>query len=77
VKALTTYQQLFLYFVPLLTNVGFVSAFPVAARLFWFKRQLKESFAQTGSAAVRDVEKSGSLKQEDEFDAEKVAVKNR
>lgn len=44
-KDLRTYQQLFVYFVPLITNVGFINAFVVAVRLFWFEKRLRNAGA--------------------------------
>ncbi|KAF4342172.1 potassium transporter TRK-1 [Fusarium beomiforme] len=41
VKELKTYQQLYIYFIPILTNLGFINIIVVVVRLFWFKRQLK------------------------------------
>lgn len=42
-KDLKTYQQLFVYFVPLVTNVGFINAFVVGVRLYWFERHINKS----------------------------------
>ncbi|KAH6675286.1 potassium transporter [Plectosphaerella plurivora] len=42
-KDLKTYQQLFVYFIPLITNVGFINAVVVAVRLFWFEKRLKNA----------------------------------
>ncbi|KLO81851.1 putative potassium transporter TRK-1 [Fusarium fujikuroi] len=41
VKDLKTYQQLYIYFIPILTNLGFINIVVVIVRLFWFKRYLK------------------------------------
>lgn len=40
VKALDLYQQLYIYFIPILTNLGFVNIIVVVVRLFWFKKHL-------------------------------------
>ncbi|KAK2472071.1 hypothetical protein H9L39_15951 [Fusarium oxysporum f. sp. albedinis] len=42
-KELETYQQLYLYFVPMFTNLGFVNIIVVVVRLFWFRRKLKNA----------------------------------
>ncbi|KAH6970899.1 cation transport protein-domain-containing protein [Ilyonectria sp. MPI-CAGE-AT-0026] len=39
-KLLKTYQQLFLYFVPMFTNLGFVNILVVVVRLWWFRNHL-------------------------------------
>ncbi|KAI4950283.1 hypothetical protein J4E91_004940 [Alternaria rosae] len=41
VKALTTYQQIFVYITPIVTNLGFVNVLVVVVRLRWFKQKLK------------------------------------
>ncbi|KAL3477140.1 cation transport protein-domain-containing protein [Aspergillus californicus] len=42
VKDLKTYQQLFIYFVPLVSNIGFINILIVVVRLYWFEKRLKE-----------------------------------
>ncbi|KAL5340483.1 cation transport protein-domain-containing protein [Aspergillus crustosus] len=42
VKDLKTYQQLFVYFVPLVSNIGFINILIVVVRLYWFEKRLKE-----------------------------------
>ncbi|KAL4942513.1 hypothetical protein BDV06DRAFT_191971 [Aspergillus oleicola] len=42
VKDLKTYQQLFIYFVPLVSNIGFINIVIVVVRLYWFERRLRE-----------------------------------
>ncbi|GKU10844.1 unnamed protein product, partial [Fusarium langsethiae] len=41
VKELKTYQQFYIYFIPILTNLGFINIIVVIVRLHWFKRHLK------------------------------------
>ncbi|CAM1507526.1 Fc.00g071670.m01.CDS01 [Cosmosporella sp. VM-42] len=41
-KELKMYQQLYLYFVPMVTNMGFINMIVVVVRLFWFKKHLKD-----------------------------------
>ncbi|KAL4999655.1 cation transport protein-domain-containing protein [Aspergillus recurvatus] len=42
-KELKTYQQLFLYFVPIVSNLGFINIVIVIIRLHWFEKRLKET----------------------------------
>ncbi|KAF7543466.1 hypothetical protein G7Z17_g10708 [Cylindrodendrum hubeiense] len=39
-KILKTYQQLFMYFVPMFTNLAFVNIMVVVVRLWWFRNHL-------------------------------------
>ncbi|KAF5655760.1 putative potassium transporter TRK-1 [Fusarium heterosporum] len=41
VKALKTYQQVYIYLIPILTNFGFINIIVVIVRLFWFKKHLR------------------------------------
>lgn len=41
-KELKIYQQLFIYFVPIVTNLGFINILVVIVRLHWFEKRLKE-----------------------------------
>ncbi|OJI99684.1 hypothetical protein ASPVEDRAFT_39063 [Aspergillus versicolor CBS 583.65] len=43
VKDLKTYQQLYIYFIPILTNLGFINILVVVVRLHWFEKRLKEA----------------------------------
>ncbi|EEU36553.1 uncharacterized protein NECHADRAFT_69883 [Fusarium vanettenii 77-13-4] len=43
VKELQTYQQLYLYFVPMFSNLVFINIIVVVVRLFWFNRHLKKA----------------------------------
>ncbi|EWZ78216.1 hypothetical protein FOCG_17338 [Fusarium oxysporum f. sp. radicis-lycopersici 26381] len=47
VKALKTYQQVYIYLVPILTNLGFINIIVVIVRLFWFKKHLKRLAPQS------------------------------
>ncbi|KAI1740313.1 potassium transporter [Xylaria scruposa] len=40
VKALKLYQQLYVYFIPIITNLGFVNIAVVIVRLYWFRKKL-------------------------------------
>ncbi|KAJ3472666.1 hypothetical protein NLG97_g10804 [Lecanicillium saksenae] len=42
VKDLYTYQQLYIYFIPILTNLGFINIIVVIVRLHWFKKHLNK-----------------------------------
>ena len=41
-KALKTYQQIFIYIVPIITNLGFVNIIVVVVRLQWFSKRFKD-----------------------------------
>ncbi|KAF5022486.1 hypothetical protein F66182_5458 [Fusarium sp. NRRL 66182] len=43
VPLLKTYQQLFIYFVPLVCNIVVINALVVVVRLIWFRRYLKKA----------------------------------
>ncbi|VUC24994.1 unnamed protein product [Clonostachys rosea] len=46
VKDLQLYQQLYIYFIPMLTNLGFINALTVLVRLIWFRKYLKKAAPQ-------------------------------
>lgn len=56
VKALKTYQQLFIYIVPIITNLGFINIIPVAVRLRWFKKRLQRLNAAKESSSREKVD---------------------
>ncbi|CAG7558040.1 unnamed protein product [Fusarium equiseti] len=56
VKALKTYQQLYIYFIPIFTNLGFINIIVVVVRLYWFKRHLKRLAPQMLDRRSEDVE---------------------
>jgi hypothetical protein len=41
IKALKTYQQVFIYITPIVTNLGFINVLVVVVRLRWFSQRLK------------------------------------
>ena len=41
VKALKTYQQLVIYFIPIISNMGFINIIVVIVRLHWFEKRFK------------------------------------
>ncbi|KAG7137676.1 Low-affinity potassium transport protein like [Verticillium longisporum] len=43
VKDLKTYQQVYLYVVPIITNMMFLNAIVVPVRLFWFRQRLRQA----------------------------------
>jgi len=42
IKALKTYQQVYIYIIPILGNFGFINIIVVLVRLRWFKKRLQE-----------------------------------
>ena len=55
VKALHIYQQLVLYFFPMVTNLGFVNIIVVVVRLWYFEKHMKQKCAS--AFAVRQPRK--------------------
>ncbi|KAI8302111.1 Low-affinity potassium transport protein [Colletotrichum sp. SAR11_240] len=41
VKNLKTYQQVYIYVIPMITNLMFINIVVVVARLYWFQQRLK------------------------------------
>lgn len=41
VKALKTYQQVYIYLIPILGNLGFINIIVVVFRVRWFETHLK------------------------------------
>ncbi|KAI9373817.1 cation transporter [Aspergillus egyptiacus] len=65
VKDLKIYQQLFIYFVPLVCNMGFVNILVVVVRLHWFERRLNEL-----APSVLRSRRGPSERQTDQVDSE-------
>lgn len=42
VNKLKTYRQLYIYFIPILTNLGLINIIVVVVRLIWFWKHLEE-----------------------------------
>lgn len=42
VKDLKLYQQLYIYFIPIFTNLGFINILVVVVRIWWFNKHLKK-----------------------------------
>ena len=42
VKQMKTYQQLVVYFIPIITQMGFINIVVIEVRLHWFEKRLKE-----------------------------------
>ena len=40
---LKTYQQAYIYVIPVITNLMFINAMVVPVRLYWFRQKLKEA----------------------------------
>ncbi|ETS86288.1 hypothetical protein PFICI_00116 [Pestalotiopsis fici W106-1] len=74
VKNLKTYQQLYLYFIPMLTNLGFINIIVVIARLYWFEKSIKRnalSIQQEGTSGLqRDIESQPTELINEDLDAE-------
>ncbi|EJT74688.1 hypothetical protein GGTG_08526 [Gaeumannomyces tritici R3-111a-1] len=56
VKELKTYQQLFIYVIPIITNLCFVNVMVVVIRLYWFQKRMKTLKPVPPSASVDDTE---------------------
>lgn len=41
VKDLKTYQQVYIYIIPIITNLMVINLMVVVARLYWFQQRLK------------------------------------
>jgi hypothetical protein len=41
VKDLKTYQQVYIYIIPIITNLGFINIIVVAVRLMYFEKRFK------------------------------------
>jgi hypothetical protein len=41
VKALKTYQQVYVYVIPIITNLGFINIIVISVRLRWFHKRFK------------------------------------
>lgn len=57
VKDIPTYQQVYIYVIPIITNLLFINAMVVPVRLLWFRRRLREAAA----ARQRDAEFRAAL----------------
>ncbi|KAH7016190.1 cation transport protein-domain-containing protein [Microdochium trichocladiopsis] len=68
VKELRTYQQIFLYVIPIITNLGVINIIVVVVRILWFKRR----FRAVSSTLVRPEPKGVvfSLRRRGEDDVE-------
>ncbi|KEY71269.1 hypothetical protein S7711_02375 [Stachybotrys chartarum IBT 7711] len=65
VKDLETYQQVYIYIIPFITNLGFINIAVVIARLYWFRQRL----AKTAQATrVSDEEATEKIQDEEELD---------
>lgn len=43
VKDLKTYQQVYIYIIPIITNLMFNNAVVVIVRIYWFRQRLREA----------------------------------
>ena len=51
VKQMKIYQQLVIYFIPIITQMGFINIIVIAVRLYWFEKKLKEVGTSTISCS--------------------------
>ncbi|KAL2205676.1 hypothetical protein CC79DRAFT_1311159 [Sarocladium strictum] len=59
VKDLATYQQVYLYVIPSITNLMFINIIVVVVRLYWFRKQLRNTADVLGETNFgRDLEQS-------------------
>ncbi|KAK1589954.1 cation transporter [Colletotrichum navitas] len=65
VKDLKTYQQVYIYVIPIITNLMFVNMMVVVARLYWFRQRLR-SIAATELGNSDDLEANPPLENGDE-----------
>ncbi|EQB46072.1 trk family potassium uptake protein [Colletotrichum gloeosporioides Cg-14] len=57
VKDLKTYQQVYIYVIPMITNLMFINIVVVVARLYWFQQRLKNiAKERTLSRSAEDLE---------------------
>lgn len=42
VKDLKLYQQVFIYIVPIVTNLGFINPAVILVRLYWFRQRFRD-----------------------------------
>ncbi|SPO06536.1 related to potassium transporter TRK-1 [Cephalotrichum gorgonifer] len=52
VKDLKTYQQVYIYIAPIITNIMFINAVVVVVRLHWFRQRLKETVEKKSTRRV-------------------------
>ncbi|KAJ4306956.1 low affinity potassium transporter [Collariella sp. IMI 366227] len=84
VKDLKTYQQVYIYIIPIITNLGFINIIAVAVRLMWFEKRFKVAAASLPRPiGTEDVEAHGAAKKledddedETELAKKKVAAEN-
>ncbi|KAF5508931.1 Low-affinity potassium transport protein [Colletotrichum fructicola] len=74
VKDLKTYQQVYIYVIPMITNLMFINIVVVVARLYWFQQRLKNiAKERTLSRCAEDLE-AGPPDQEAEARGRKSAL---
>jgi len=56
VNALKTYQQVYIYVIPIITNLGFINIIVVAVRLRWFEQRFKTAASSLKHSRTQDVE---------------------
>ncbi|PNY25886.1 Low-affinity potassium transport protein [Tolypocladium capitatum] len=53
INNLALYQQLYIYFIPMFTNLGFVNIIVVIVRLHWFNKRISKSGRSQGKHTSR------------------------
>jgi hypothetical protein len=71
VKNLKTYQQVYIYIIPVITNLGFVNIAVVLVRLWWFRQRLATAEPASLRRDDEDVEGKPHDEQNDESPASK------
>ncbi|KEY72927.1 hypothetical protein S7711_06755 [Stachybotrys chartarum IBT 7711] len=70
VMELRLFQQLAVYFIPMVTNIGFINIMVVVVRLFWFHKHLKKMAPSLLSARSRRAARRDSASNMDPYDGE-------
>jgi hypothetical protein len=53
VKSLKTYQQVYIYLIPILGNLGFINIIVIVFRVRWFEKRFKEVGERPSSPSVQ------------------------
>ncbi|KAF9697211.1 hypothetical protein EKO04_004567 [Ascochyta lentis] len=69
VKALETYQQIFIYITPIVTNLGFINIIVVVVRLRWFSKRFKDLVTRKPEA-LRESQKQATARYAETRDME-------
>ena len=58
IKDMKTYQQVYIYVIPIITNLGFINIIVVAIRLRWFEKRFRAVGEWLPSRRPRHVKQS-------------------